>query len=101
MTDEERQRLMEFILEQQAQLNASVQQLDEERIRERPRMAELRESFKTLVQLSIKYDERLDTLDSSTGALERKTLSLEDAHKQLARLVEKNKVRLDKLESRS
>jgi hypothetical protein len=108
MTDEERRRMMEFILEQQAQFAANIQQhdenfrrMEEERIRERPRWAELRESFQTLVQLTIKYDERLDTLDSSTAALERKTLSFEEASRLLARLVEKNTTRLDKLESHS
>ena len=108
MTDEERRRMMEFILEQQAQLTASAQRHEEElqdlkkeAVRERPRMADLRESFKTLVQLSLKYDERLDSLDSSTSALERKILSFEEAQRLLARLVEKNTARLDKLESHS
>lgn len=108
MTNDERKRMMEFILEQQAQFAANIQQhdenfrrMEEERLRDGPRMAELPESFRTLVELSIKYDERLDSLDSSTSALERKTLSLEDAHRKLAWLVEKNKVRLDRLESRS
>ena len=107
MTDEERKRMMEFILEQQAQFAANIQQhnenfrrMEEERLRDAPRMAELRESFKTLVELSIKYDDRLDALDSSTGALERKMLSFEEAQRALARLVEKNTARLDKLESR-
>ena len=101
MTNEERQRMMEFILEQQAQLTASVQRLDEERIRDRPRLADLRKSFQTLVQLSLKYDDRLDSLDSSTSTLERKISSFEEAQRLLARLVEKNTARLDKLESRS
>ena len=108
MTDEERQRTMNFLLEHQAQMAASVQRheeeiqrLEQERIRDRSSRAELRESFKTLLQLSLKYDERLDGLDSSTATLERKILSFEDAQRALARLVEKNKVRLDKLESRS
>ena len=72
---------------------------EEDAVRERAWRAELREFFKTLVQLSIKYDERLDSLDSSTSALERKILSFEDAQRVLARLVEKNTARLDKLES--
>ena len=108
MTDEERQRTMNFLLEHQAQMAASVQRqeeeiqrLEQERIRDRSSWAEWRKSFKILVQLNLKYDERLADLDSSTAALERKTLSLEDAHKALAWLVEKNKVRLDRLESRS
>jgi anti-sigma-K factor RskA len=52
MTDEERRRTMEFILEQQAQFAANIQrheenfrQLEEERIRDRPRLARVEESF--------------------------------------------------------
>ena len=108
MTDEERKRTMEFLLEHQAQMAASVQRHDEEmqrlaqeRIRDRAQRSELRKSFKILVELNLKNDERLDSLDSSTSALERKILSFEEAQRVLARLVEKNKARLDKLESRS
>ncbi len=108
MTNEERQRTMNFILEQQAQLTASVQRHEEElqrlkkeAVRERPRNAELRESFQILVKLSKIYDYRLDKLEFGTENLELKTLSLEDANKLLARLIEKNTARLDKLESRS
>ena len=101
MTDEERKRTMDFILEHQVQFAASIQRLEEERIRERAQRAEMRKFLKILVELNLKYDDRLDTLDSSTSALERKVLSFEDAQRKLAWLVEKNKVRLDKLESRS
>lgn len=101
MTDEERKRTMDFILEHQAQFAASIQRLDEERIRDRAQRSELRKSFKLLVELNLKNDERLDSLDSTTSTLERKIISFEEAQRVLARLVEKNRARLDKLESRS
>lgn len=108
MTDEERQRTINFLLESQARMDASVQRHEEElqrikkaRLRERPQMVELRKSFEILVQLSKNNDDRMDGLDASTAALSRKTSSLNEAYKTLARLVEKNIARLNKLESRS
>ena len=38
MTNEEMQRTMEFIVEQQAQFAANIQRLQEERIRDTPRI---------------------------------------------------------------
>ena len=48
MTDEQMRRTMEFIVEQQAQMAGHLQQLEEERIRDRPRMASLEQSFQRL-----------------------------------------------------
>lgn len=100
MTNEERQRTMEFILEQQAQFAANIQrheenfrQLEEERIRDRPRMAELERSFQRLVQLAEIHDIRLDGVESSTA-------TLEDAFRRLDRLVKKSEARLARLESK-
>ena len=60
MTNEDRQRTMDFILQQQAQFAASIQRLDEERIRDRPRQAELEKSFQQVVQLLQIQESRLD-----------------------------------------
>jgi hypothetical protein len=51
MTNEEIQRTMEFILGHQAQFAANIQQLQEERRRDNPRLVRLEESFQLLVQL--------------------------------------------------
>jgi hypothetical protein len=52
MTNEEIQRTMEFILEQQAQFAANIQRLQEERLSDGPRLNRLEESFQLLVQLA-------------------------------------------------
>lgn len=54
---------MEFILEQQAQFAANIQRLQEERIRDNPRLTRLEESFQLLVGLAENTDKRLDKLD--------------------------------------
>ena len=98
MTDEERRRTMEFILEQQAQFAANIQQhdenfrrMEEERIRDRPRMAELEKSFKILVELCRIHDVRVDDVES-------RSTTLEDSVQRLDLLLKKNQARLEKLE---
>ena len=65
MNNEEIQKTMEFILEQQAQFAANIQKLQEERMRDDPRIKRLEESFQLLVQLAQSTDTRLDTLESN------------------------------------
>ena len=84
MTNEDRQRTMEFILEQQAQfavniqrLEEGIERLEEERIRDSPRLARLEESFLQLVELAKIADSRLDRSESKTSSLESKTSTLE------------------------
>ena len=67
MTNEEITRTMEFILRQQAQFAANFQRLDEERIRDRPRLARVEESFQLLVKLAQNTDSRLDRVESKTS----------------------------------
>ena len=76
MTNEEIQRTMEFILAQQAQFAANIQQLQEERIRDNPRLSRLEESFQLLVRLAENTDTRLDRLESNTSALEANMVAL-------------------------
>ncbi len=76
MTNEEIQQTMEFILEQQAQFAANIQRLQEERLRDSPRLARLEESFQLLAQLAQTTDTRLDVLESSTGVLESSMAAL-------------------------
>lgn len=91
MTDEERRRTMEFILEQQAQFAASIQQFQEDRRRDRPRMAELEKSFKVLVDLCRIHDIRVDDV-------EFRAITLEESVRRLDVLFKKNQARLEQLE---
>ena len=79
MTNEEIQRTMEFILGQQAQFAANIQRLQEERIRDNPRLTRLEESFQLLVRLAENSDTRLDKLESGTSALENRLESSKSA----------------------
>ncbi|CAN5569573.1 hypothetical protein BH20ACI3_BH20ACI3_03960 [soil metagenome] len=76
MTNEEIQKTMEFILEQQAQFASNIQRLQEERLRDSPRLARLEESFQLLVQLAQTTDNRLDMLESNGAALESNMAAL-------------------------
>jgi chromosome segregation ATPase len=64
MTNEEMRRTMEFIVEQQAQFAAHLQGAEEERVRDKPRLARVEESFQRLVSLCENMDARLDTTDT-------------------------------------
>lgn len=76
MTNEEMQRTIEFIIEQQAQFATNIQRLQEERIRDNPRLTRLEESFQLLVQLAQTTDGRLDRLESTATALESNMAAL-------------------------
>lgn len=108
MTNDDRRRMMEFILEQQAQFSANIQQheeylkeMREERKRDRPRMVRLEKSFQNLTELCRIYDIRLDDVEAGTSDLKAEALRLEESVRRFDRLVEKNRARLDRLESRS
>ena len=77
MTDEDRQRTMDFILQQQAKFAASIERLEEERVRDRPRLARLEESFHTVVELLKIQESRLDRVEFRTDMLETKNSALE------------------------
>ena len=70
MTNEEMQKTMEFILGQQAQFSINVQRLQEQQLRDAPRLTHLEDSFKLLVQLAENTESRLDELESRTARLE-------------------------------
>ena len=76
MINEEMQKTMEFILEQQAQFAVNIQRLQEERIRDHPRLTRLEESFQLLVQLAQTTDTRFDTVESNTATLETNMAAL-------------------------
>jgi chromosome segregation ATPase len=94
MTNEDRQRTIEFILQQQAQVSASIQrheeyikQLEEERLRDRPRQAELQESFQVVVELLKIQESRLDRsevrLDTSEARLDTSEARLDTSEARL------------------
>jgi hypothetical protein len=66
MTDDERQRTMDFIVAQQAKMAIHLDRLEEERIHDRPRLVRLEESFQLLVRLAETTGARLDRLESSS-----------------------------------
>ena len=77
MTNEDRQRTMDFILQQQAKTAASIQRLEEERIRDQPRQAELQKSFQTVVELLKIQESRVDRVEVKTDVLETRSTHLE------------------------
>ena len=79
MSNEEIQRTMEFILGQQAQFAANIQKLQEEQIRDSPRLTRLEESFQLLVRLAESTDTRLDRLELNTSTLEANMAALATA----------------------
>jgi hypothetical protein len=79
MTNEEMQRTMEFILDQQAQYVARMQ-------RDESRLTKLEDAFVTLVQLAKLSDERLGTFEENMTLLS-KAQTLADA--RLVDLTEK------------
>ena len=84
MTNEDRQHTMDFILQQQAKVAANIErheeylkQLEEERIRDKPRQAELQKSFQTVVELLKIQESRLDRVEFKTDVLKTKNTALE------------------------
>ena len=106
MTNEQMRRTMEFIVEQQAQMAAHFQQLQEERIRDQPRLAqleqsyqELKETHKRLVALAEIVDYRVDRLESITDKLESTTEGLKLTTEGLKLTTDELKLTTKRLES--
>ena len=78
MTNEEMERTMQFIVQQQAQFTANFQKLDEERAKDSARIKHLEESFVVLVQLAGNHNERMTALDEHTIALTEHTIALDE-----------------------
>jgi hypothetical protein len=77
MTNNEMQKTMDFILAQQAQFAVNIQRLQEEQLRDKPRLARLEDSFQLLVELAETTDARLDATDSRANTLEANMIKLE------------------------
>lgn len=72
MTNEEMQKTIEFILEQQAQFVTRME-------RDETRLTRLENAFATLVEIARISDERLDTLESRLSTLTEKMAVLAEA----------------------
>ena len=90
MTEEERQRQIEFILDTLARLTAKTDQLTDSQVaeregsvRDRARLVRLEESFVVLTELASRHEERLDQND-------RRAARLEESIAELRRLSERN-----------
>ena len=84
MSDEERQRQMDFILDTLARLTANTDRIaemqarqderwareNEHRIRDRDRLARLEASFVVLTELAQRHEDRLDQGDARAANLE-------------------------------
>jgi hypothetical protein len=79
MTNEEIQKTMGFILEQQAQFATNIQKFQEERMRDDSRIKRLEESFQLLVQLAQSTDTRLDSLETNMATLAEAQAHLAEA----------------------
>jgi len=71
MTDEERQRQMDFILEQQARQASTMSLLAESHARDHARVARLEESFVVLTKLAESYGERIEGVEEAVAELRR------------------------------
>ena len=72
MTNEEMQKTIEFILEQQAQFLTRIE-------KDEARVTRLEDAFVTLVRIAQISDERQDTLEERIGTLTEKLAALADA----------------------
>lgn len=83
MTNEDMRRKMEFIVERQAQFAVHIQRLEEERIRDQPRQAELQKSFQTVVELLQIQESRLDRSEARLNRAEFDTAGIEERTKTI------------------
>lgn len=77
MTEEQWQRKMEFIIEQEARITAHVEELQEYRKRNQPQWEAFQRSFVQLVELTRIMDERMDSGDFRVTTLETRSSALE------------------------
>ncbi|MEJ7617160.1 MAG: hypothetical protein WKF30_09425 [Pyrinomonadaceae bacterium] len=77
MTDEERQRQMDFTINALAQLSARFDQSDLERRADAVRLARVEDALTTLTALAVRYDERFDTQEARISTVEEAVVRLE------------------------
>ena len=84
MTPEERERTMEFSLEQQAQFFVALQREHEDRVKDRPRLARLEAVFIQLTELAQIQSRRIEQNERTSKEM------LSRLDRILDRLVDKN-----------
>lgn len=88
MTDEERQRTMEFILEQQAQFSVNLQKLEEIQ-----KQAELERKASELDRKASELERKADAV--RIGRVEESMITLTRLSESLARIAQRHDERLD------
>jgi hypothetical protein len=73
MTDDERQRQMDFIVDTLARLTATTSQLAESQQREHARVTDLQQSYLILIRLAENHSERLEGVEGAVAELKRLT----------------------------
>ena len=89
MTNEEMERTMQFIVEQQAQFTTNIQKVEEAQLRDAPRLQRLEAAFVELVELARTTDERLDSLTDSHRRLAEAQARTEGRVVELAEATER------------
>lgn len=87
MTDDEMERTMQFILEQQAQFMANIQILQEQRARDTERLARVERAFVQLTELAVSANERMNEHDARMNGHDERLARVEEAIVMLTRLV--------------
>ena len=76
MMGDEMERMMQFILEKQAQFTANIQMLQEERARDTERLARLERAFVQLTELAVSASERMNEHDARLAKVEEAIVML-------------------------
>ena len=98
MTNEESQRMMEFLLEQQAQFTASIERAEEQRIRDTSRLTKLEDWFQAIAELAQITEGRLDKLEESRVQDNERSTRPEDSFVLLTHLAQTTDALLERLE---
>jgi uncharacterized protein (DUF3084 family) len=85
MANEDMERTMQFILEQQAQFMANIQILQEQRKRDDERLLRLERAFVQLTELAVSANERMNEHDARMNEHDE---SINEHHERLARVEE-------------
>jgi len=76
MSNDEIERTMQFILEQQAQFMANIQIFQEQRARDEGRLARLEHAFVQLTELAVSANERMNEHDARITRVEEAVVML-------------------------
>jgi chromosome segregation ATPase len=107
MINDDMERTMQFILEQQAQFMANIQILQEQRVRDTERLARVERAFVQLTDLALsanermnEHDARMDGHDTRLARIEEAVVMVEGAFVQLTELAVSANERMNTHDSR-